>query len=91
MSTMPPVRKENSHRVVPVTEMFAHIGKQKRLYRAMADSVSLNTFSGAGLLCARDQAAATGSGSLGKVPAAGIKCSRLCAGRDPVVAAAMVD
>jgi AcrR family transcriptional regulator len=44
MSTMLSVRKEKSLRVVPVTEMFAHIGEQKKLYRAMADAGTLDTF-----------------------------------------------
>ncbi len=35
MSTALSVRKEESHRVVPVTEMFAHLGEQKKLYRAL--------------------------------------------------------
>src|ERR1700761_3738687 len=34
MSTLLTVRKEKSLRVVPVTEMFAHIGEQKKLYQA---------------------------------------------------------
>lgn len=44
MSTLLSVRKEESHRVVPVTEMFAHIGGQNRMYRALADSGRLNDF-----------------------------------------------
>jgi AcrR family transcriptional regulator len=44
MSTSLSVRKEVSHRVVPVGELFAHIGNQKRLYRALADSDRLNDF-----------------------------------------------
>jgi AcrR family transcriptional regulator len=44
MSTMLAVRKERSHRVAPVTEMFAHIGSQNRMYRALADSGRLNDF-----------------------------------------------
>lgn len=44
MSTMLTVRKEKSLRVVPVAEMFAHIGEQKKLYRAMVDAGSLDAF-----------------------------------------------
>jgi len=44
MSTALSVRKEESHRVVPVAELFAHIGSQKKLYRALADSGRLNDF-----------------------------------------------
>lgn len=44
MSTDLIVRKEASYRVVPVAEMFAHIGSQKKVYRALADSGRLNDF-----------------------------------------------
>jgi len=44
MSTTLSVREEESHRVVPVAELFAHIGNQKKLYRALADSGRLNDF-----------------------------------------------
>jgi AcrR family transcriptional regulator len=44
MSTALSMRKEESHRVVPVAELFAHIGSQKKLYRALADSDRLNDF-----------------------------------------------
>jgi len=44
MSTALSVRKEESHRVVPVTEMFAHLGEQKKLYRALGDSGRLHDF-----------------------------------------------
>jgi AcrR family transcriptional regulator len=44
MSTALSIRKEASHRVVPVAEFFAHIGKQKKIYRALADSGHLNDF-----------------------------------------------
>ena len=44
MSTVLSVRKEQSHRVVPVAELFAHIGNQNKLYRALADSGRLNEF-----------------------------------------------
>src|SRR5260370_3473065 len=44
MSTALSLRKEESHRVVPVAELFAHIGSQKKLYRALADSDRLNDF-----------------------------------------------
>lgn len=44
MSTALSRRKEESHRVVPVAELFAHIGNQNKLYRALADSGRLNDF-----------------------------------------------
>src|SRR5438270_7453969 len=44
MSTALSIRKEESDRVVPVAEMFAHIGSQNKLYRALADSGRLNDF-----------------------------------------------
>jgi AcrR family transcriptional regulator len=44
MSTVLSIRKEESLRVVPVAELFAHIGSQKKLYRALADSGRLNEF-----------------------------------------------
>jgi AcrR family transcriptional regulator len=44
MSTALSVRKEASQRVVPVAEMFGHIGGQKKLYRALADSGRLDDF-----------------------------------------------
>jgi AcrR family transcriptional regulator len=37
-------RKEESLRVLPVAEMFAHIGGQNRIYRALADAGRLNDF-----------------------------------------------
>ncbi len=43
-STALSVRKDASHRVVPVTEMFEHIGEQKKFYRMMAESGRLNDF-----------------------------------------------
>jgi AcrR family transcriptional regulator len=43
-STALSVRKEKSYRVVPVTELFGHIGQQNRLYRALATSGRLNDF-----------------------------------------------
>lgn len=43
-STALSVRKEKSYRVVPVAELFAHIGQQNRLYRALATSGRLNDF-----------------------------------------------
>jgi len=44
MSTALSIRKEESYRVVPVAELFGHIGSQKKLYRALADSGRLNEF-----------------------------------------------
>jgi AcrR family transcriptional regulator len=37
-------RKEESHRVLPVAEMFSHIGAQNRIYRALTDAGRLNDF-----------------------------------------------
>jgi AcrR family transcriptional regulator len=37
-------RKEESHRVLPVAEMFSHIGGQNEIYRALADAGRLNDF-----------------------------------------------
>jgi AcrR family transcriptional regulator len=37
-------RKEESHRVLPVEEMFSHIGGQNKIYRALADAGRLNDF-----------------------------------------------
>jgi AcrR family transcriptional regulator len=44
MSTALSTRKEKSLRVVPVAEMFEHIGSQNKVYRALADSGRLNDF-----------------------------------------------
>jgi AcrR family transcriptional regulator len=44
MSTTLSVRKEKSQRVVPVAEMFDHIGSQNKMYRALADCGRLNDF-----------------------------------------------
>jgi AcrR family transcriptional regulator len=44
MSNMLSVREEKSQRVVPVEEMFAHIGTQNKLLRALADCGRLNDF-----------------------------------------------
>ena len=44
MSAALSIRKEASHRVVPVAELYAHIGSQKKIYRALADSGHLNDF-----------------------------------------------
>ena len=44
MSTALSVHKEKSHRVVPVVELFAHIGRQNELDRALADADRLNEF-----------------------------------------------
>ena len=44
MSTTLSHRKEASHRVVPVTEMFAHIASQMKIYRALGDSGCLHDF-----------------------------------------------
>lgn len=44
MSTALSTRKEKSLRVVPVAEMFGHIGSQNKLYRALGDCGRLNDF-----------------------------------------------
>jgi len=44
MSTALSIRKEESRRVVPVAELFAHIGSQRKVYRALANSDRLNDF-----------------------------------------------
>lgn len=44
MSMALSTRKEKSHRVVPVAELFAHIGNQNKLYRALADCGRLPDF-----------------------------------------------
>ena len=44
MSTALSIRKEESHRVVPMAEMFEHIGSQKKLYRRLADGGRLEGF-----------------------------------------------
>jgi AcrR family transcriptional regulator len=44
MSTVLSTHKEKSHRVAAVAEMFAHIGAQKKMYRALGDAGRLNDF-----------------------------------------------
>ena len=44
MSTMLSRTREQSHRVVPVAEMFAHVGPENRIYRALGESGRLNDF-----------------------------------------------
>lgn len=44
MSTALTRRNDKSDRVVPVEEMFAHIGGQNKMYRALGDSGRLNDF-----------------------------------------------
>jgi len=44
MSTMLSAKKEASHRLAPVTEMFEHVAGQKKIYRALADSGRLHDF-----------------------------------------------
>jgi AcrR family transcriptional regulator len=44
MSTSLSMRKEESHRVVPVAELFAHIESARKLYRILADADRLNDF-----------------------------------------------
>jgi len=44
VSTTLSVKRERSHRVVPVAELFAHIGNQNKLYRVLSDSGHLRDF-----------------------------------------------
>ncbi len=44
MSTALSVRHEKSNRIVPMAEMFGHIGTENKLYRALADSGRLPDF-----------------------------------------------
>jgi AcrR family transcriptional regulator len=44
MSTLLCVYKEDSNRVAPVAEIFAHIETQKKLYQILADAGRLNDF-----------------------------------------------
>ena len=44
MSTALSARQEASDRIVPVTEMFAHIGGQNRIYCALVDAGRLSDF-----------------------------------------------
>jgi AcrR family transcriptional regulator len=44
MSTALSIRREESDRVVPVAELFSHIGSQRKVYRALANSGRLSDF-----------------------------------------------
>jgi AcrR family transcriptional regulator len=44
MSTTLSARREKSHRVAPVAEMFAHIAEQQKLYRALRDCGRIQDF-----------------------------------------------
>jgi AcrR family transcriptional regulator len=44
MSTALSDRKDRSRRVIPVAELFAHIGNQNKLYRVLSDSGHLKDF-----------------------------------------------
>jgi len=44
MSTSLSVKGEKSQRVVPVAELFEHIGNQNKLYRVLSDSGHLKDF-----------------------------------------------
>jgi AcrR family transcriptional regulator len=44
MSTALSLRQERSRRVAPVTELFAHIGNQNKIYRTLGDSGHLTEF-----------------------------------------------
>ncbi len=44
MSNMLSLRNEKSHRVVPVEEMFAHIGGQNKIWRALVDCGRMQDF-----------------------------------------------
>src|SRR5262249_15229384 len=43
-STVLSRKQEKSHRVVPVTEFFAHVANAKKLYRALVDAGRINAF-----------------------------------------------
>jgi AcrR family transcriptional regulator len=44
MSSSLSAKKDKSHRVVPVAELFAHIGNENKLYRVLSDSGHLKDF-----------------------------------------------
>jgi AcrR family transcriptional regulator len=44
MSTVLSVRHDKSNRVAPIEEIFAHIGNQNKIYKALSDSSRLNDF-----------------------------------------------
>ena len=70
MSTSLSVRKDKSTRVVPVTELFAHIGNQNKLYRVLSDSGHLKEFFelAEGYFARGIERRLTESGKLAKIP-----------------------
>jgi hypothetical protein len=70
MSTSLSVRNDKSNRVAPVTEMFAHIGNQNKLYRVLSDSGHLKDFFdlAEGYFARGIERRLTESGKLAKVP-----------------------
>jgi AcrR family transcriptional regulator len=63
-------RKDNSHRVIPVAELFAHIGNQNKLYRVLSDSGHLKDFFelAEGYFARGIERRLTESGRLAKIP-----------------------
>jgi hypothetical protein len=63
-------RKDKSHRVMPVAELFAHIGNQNKLYRVLSDSDHLKDFFelAEGYFARGIERRLTGSGKLTKIP-----------------------
>lgn len=63
-------RKDNSHRVMPVAELFAHIGNQNKLYRVLSDSGHLKDFFdlAEGYFARGIERRLTESGKLTKIP-----------------------
>ncbi len=63
-------RKDKSHRVMPVAELFAHIGNQNKLYRVLSDSGHLKDFFelAEGYFARGIERRLTESGRLTKVP-----------------------
>ncbi|MGA8086063.1 MAG: TetR/AcrR family transcriptional regulator [Terracidiphilus sp.] len=63
-------RKDKSHRVMPVAELFAHIGNQNKLYRVLSDSGHLKDFFelAEGFFARGIERRLTESGKLTKVP-----------------------
>jgi AcrR family transcriptional regulator len=63
-------RKDKSHRVMPVAELFAHIGNQNKLYRVLSDSGHLKDFFelAEGYFARGIERRLTESGRLAKIP-----------------------
>ncbi len=63
-------RKDTSHRVMPVAELFAHIGNENKLYRVLSDSGHLKDFFelAEGYFARGIERRLTESGKLTKIP-----------------------